>query len=414
MQKKDYIGQYILIALLACKILHEIIYTVQFPFSYESYEISDWLINYEGGFVRRGLIGQMLLGAYQIIPFDVKTVIIAFDLLWFGLFAGLMVNVFRRQRWSLLPFVFALALTNGGIPRVRRDYLIMLAVYVVYYLYIRYQSNRQQGLLWASVVLASVFILIYEPVFFLTIPVLCLMYFCSLEQEHLFARLAKTVGVFALPVITMALVCLLKGQAEQAQVIWQSWYDVFVRYPQTGGLPGIGEGVGFLGHGAKETVLEHLDMMYCINSWWKPVAVLAAALLLFCYPLFYIMVTRVPGIDHKQHTLFSNSNTVDLSNVFLIQLVGMSPMLAGLSCDMMRNFPYILYTSYMLVYLAQAQHTTIHVPKWLNRCSETVQSRLGQMRILHGFWGYAVIYMLFVVALFAWQSAKNGFLIYHV
>ena len=128
MKNKSYIAQYIVIALLACKILHEIVFTVQFPFAYESFEISDWLINYEGGFVRRGLIGQILLGAYQIVPFDVKTVIIAFDLLWFALFAGLMINAFRHQRWSLLPFVFALALTNGGIPRVRRDYLIMLAI----------------------------------------------------------------------------------------------------------------------------------------------------------------------------------------------------------------------------------------------------------------------------------------------
>lgn len=414
MKNKSYIAQYIVIALLACKVLHEIIFTLQIPFPYESFEISDWLINYEGGFVRRGLIGQMLLGMYQIVPFDVKTVIIAFDLLWFGLFVGLMVNICRKRQWSCLPFVFALALTNGGIPRVRRDYLIMLAIYAIYYLYMRYQSKQQHGMLWASVLLTSVFILIYEPVFFLTIPVLCIMYFCSLEQEHLFARLAKTVGVFALPVITMALVCLLKGQAEQAQVIWQSWNDVFVRYPQAGGMPVIGEGVGFLGHGAKETVLEHLDMMYCVSRWWEPTAVLAALLLLFCYPLFYIMVTRVPGIDNAQHCLRHNSNTADLSNVFLIQLVGMSPMLAGLSCDMMRNFPYILFTTYMLVHLAQEHHTTIPVPKWLNRCSEAVQSRLEQTRILHSFWGYAAIYMLFVVALFAWQSAKNGFLIYHV
>ena len=39
----------------------------------ESYEfgISDWLINYESGFVRRGLVGQLLLTLYNTCPFDI-------------------------------------------------------------------------------------------------------------------------------------------------------------------------------------------------------------------------------------------------------------------------------------------------------------------------------------------------------
>ena len=35
------------------------LYSFVYVPDYESYQISDWMINYEGGFVRRGLIGQL-------------------------------------------------------------------------------------------------------------------------------------------------------------------------------------------------------------------------------------------------------------------------------------------------------------------------------------------------------------------
>ena len=45
----------VFIAIICFKALYSFIYIPD----YESYQISDWMINNEGGFVRRGLIGQL-------------------------------------------------------------------------------------------------------------------------------------------------------------------------------------------------------------------------------------------------------------------------------------------------------------------------------------------------------------------
>ena len=44
-----------------------------YSYDYKSFEISDWLINYEGGFVRRGVMGEIIYILYTYIPFSVKT-----------------------------------------------------------------------------------------------------------------------------------------------------------------------------------------------------------------------------------------------------------------------------------------------------------------------------------------------------
>jgi hypothetical protein len=43
---------------------------------YETFGISDWLINYQGGFLRRGLAGEVLWRLYQLHPYNVVYVII--------------------------------------------------------------------------------------------------------------------------------------------------------------------------------------------------------------------------------------------------------------------------------------------------------------------------------------------------
>ena len=44
---------------------------IQGDYGYQTFQISDWMINYEGGFVRRGLIGQILWTIYQCHPYPI-------------------------------------------------------------------------------------------------------------------------------------------------------------------------------------------------------------------------------------------------------------------------------------------------------------------------------------------------------
>ena len=45
--------------------------------------LSDWLINYEGGFVRRGLIGELITNFSTIMSFKLRDSILIFQLFFF-------------------------------------------------------------------------------------------------------------------------------------------------------------------------------------------------------------------------------------------------------------------------------------------------------------------------------------------
>lgn len=114
--------------------------------SYQSFEISDWLINYEGGFVRRGLDGQLLYWLYQVWPFApvymVKCLVVTESVF----FLVLLLHVFRKEGWSLaiLPFgccLFFLFLRTGQ----RRDMFMLMGVYLIFLCYKRYLASAKMG-----------------------------------------------------------------------------------------------------------------------------------------------------------------------------------------------------------------------------------------------------------------------------
>ena len=45
--------------------------------------LSDWLINYEGGFVRRGLIGELITNFSTVLSFKLRDSILIFQLFFF-------------------------------------------------------------------------------------------------------------------------------------------------------------------------------------------------------------------------------------------------------------------------------------------------------------------------------------------
>ena len=48
---------------------------------YNGFEISDWMINYQGGFVRRGLVGELLFMLEKVKPYNLRYAVIGIDTL---------------------------------------------------------------------------------------------------------------------------------------------------------------------------------------------------------------------------------------------------------------------------------------------------------------------------------------------
>ena len=169
---RDYRFFRVLCILLAVWMLLCLLFSFRWEnFNYLSFGLSDWMINYEGGFVRRGLIGQLLLELYEIHPYSIRNVVAVVIIVSFVVLQWLLIRLFRKEGWSytllFAPFMVYRVMTcfNMGQFAMRRDFLVLLLMWCIFFLYSRYKE-RGSGMYFFTFQLMSVLILlIYEPSF---------------------------------------------------------------------------------------------------------------------------------------------------------------------------------------------------------------------------------------------------------
>ena len=71
--RKDNIVFFYFVYLLVGTYIYLILQINEFP---QKYVFTEWLINYEGGYVNRGLLGQIVFYISNIFNFDLKFVIL--------------------------------------------------------------------------------------------------------------------------------------------------------------------------------------------------------------------------------------------------------------------------------------------------------------------------------------------------
>ena len=136
--------------------------------SYESMIISDWLINYEGGFVRRGLIGQCIIEIYRVIPHPIAYTILAIYFSSLLALLSIIYHVFKKNGWSLFVAIFPICISISFLG-VRRDYLMLILCYIVLKFYSKYIHTHHISHLFWTIIISSLGILMHEVYFFFTI-----------------------------------------------------------------------------------------------------------------------------------------------------------------------------------------------------------------------------------------------------
>lgn len=89
-----------------------------FKYGWKSNEQSDWLINYQGGFVHRGLAGELFYGFYLVLRINNYTNFISANLLYLTLFIFLAIQFFNKKDYSCFLHYSCLTgeIFNGSIP----------------------------------------------------------------------------------------------------------------------------------------------------------------------------------------------------------------------------------------------------------------------------------------------------------
>ncbi len=129
--------------------------------------LSDWLINYEGGFVRRGLIGQIIINFSSILSFKLRDSILVFQLFFFISYYSLIIlfckNLFQNRLIILAIFspIFILY-PVAEIEVLGRKELIVFTIFLSY-LFFDIKNLKTQFIY--KLILFPIGILTWEPVF---------------------------------------------------------------------------------------------------------------------------------------------------------------------------------------------------------------------------------------------------------
>jgi len=132
--------------------------------------ISEWIINYQGGFTRRGLPGEIAFHIAQIFDLKLRFVILLMQIFFYGLYLILIYKFFIKIKFngiilfSLFTPIF-LIYHIAELEVLARKELFLFIGYIWFYNISSKESKTKNSILWIIFILPLISIL-YEPTIF--------------------------------------------------------------------------------------------------------------------------------------------------------------------------------------------------------------------------------------------------------
>lgn len=316
---------------LSCALIGYILYglaiywfklTFVIPNGINYWQFTEWLINYEGGFVRRGLLGEMLywfcshtgIGPRYIISFASLAIYLSLFYFFFKKF---------RERglccWFLAaPFMF------GYVEWVIRKDFLMIWLLIAILIMLNHKQIPLKNQL-GAIALSILGILIHESFLFFACP-LTLLLIRRKGNSNLF-----WIFIFSL-FIEIILICYFRGSLDTVEKIRISW-NKFISSPQL--VIYHHNSLGALFWDLKETILYHLKNnigynYYCSGLLIRPIGAFFA---------YYLLVNFMKFFQSKKG-IFSTDDATNIGALFIILAISMFPLFSVLSCDYARLYQY--------------------------------------------------------------------------
>ena len=150
----------------------------EFPYKYV---FSDWLINYEAGFIRRGLLGHINYKISLITKIDLKYIIFFFQVLGYVLYLGIIYKFFHKLKlnffWLLIVFsTISFLYPISEIEALGRKDIYILLCFLIFIFINPVNLNR---LIFTFLIVFTISCLIHEISFFYLPYYLLIIYFKS-------------------------------------------------------------------------------------------------------------------------------------------------------------------------------------------------------------------------------------------
>lgn len=196
--------------------------------SRNSWQITEWLIDFAGGFVRRGLPGEVIFHSSSALGVPANHIAIAISVIVYAVTLGLLVHKTR----GIFPLAVVFSSLLMGAPAfqdfiIRKDVLVILLFTCC--LKLAASASRHFSTLLCLGALCATGILIHESFAFVSAAPLMLLLWERKEGDggQRLPRQVRLVTLGAFILVPFALVSLFKGDQLVADAIDKSWQPLW-------------------------------------------------------------------------------------------------------------------------------------------------------------------------------------------
>lgn len=334
----------------------------------DTWQITEVLINYQGGFVRRGLIGEII---YQLSNnFGINTIFMVylFSIASVVIFFYLIIKDTIKKGYSILLLPTAMLLSSLFVSGhwVRKDVFIMLLFYAI----VRLLKNKSFINYIAINILLVIGTLSHEIILFIAAPILLIS---QLSHDNKRINIGKFVKGIATSVVCYfpaliagILVAINKGNSATAQAIWDSWTCIGVFNSE---IQGAIEGIGWTG----EKAIEYGTVVWSTIRCGVYYPIMWSVLALSAFVIFVWMYKLKPQIlGYKPYNDF---DTQESAYIIILQFIAILPLLVVFA-DTSRLFFYVVMSAYIIrLFDDNNKYTSLFgkMPQYISKKMNTVE-----------------------------------------
>lgn len=324
---------------------------------------SEFNINFEGGFVRRGLVGQLLL---WLSTGTHTSPVLWIYIICFSCYFGSAAWFFKKfhdkgLNWWLLATCLMFGQTTDII---RKDYMLLCLMIVIVTLMRKVTDDRKTVIISLLLVLG---ILIHEAFIFYSVPIYALWVWKKAEGRRKRDKAFLYAGIL-LPVSAFILSCVFHGDEATAYAIQNSWHEA---YPELYSL-NLSDGMEALTWNAGDTFILHFNL----NFNHPPFGPFCVIFQLFTLLWVYYMCGNFAFCFRSGRFSNLTDSVRALSALFIVLVICMLPMFLFLSCDYARLFLYIVSSTFVVYLIFPTREILEFIPCWVVKASETVDRYL--------------------------------------
>lgn len=339
--------------------------------SLQGFGVTDYMINYQGGFVRRGLIGEIIFRFYQYTGINPVTPILAISTCSLVFLLYFFLKNFRKHNlcWWILPLNICLM----GAFFLRKDYLCGCLIVLALSMYGKIK-NIFLKLFTVNIIL--IFALnVHECFFFMIIPMLTLLIFFDKSLKiSKYGRLLALVPIYSVFILLL----IYKGNPQIASIIHQSWNLPEMGPEPTGTIASLD--MTFSGAFKKHVTANFLTESAGLYGFiTKPLV----------WILSFFLIPNLLFRKYQPNTAQSQEAVRSFVKVYLFQFISLFPMLTVLSCDQSRIFFYWNISAFIIYLMVPVTTINSIFPALYNKMSDRICNAL----IIHNFYGKVFIYL---------------------